>query len=204
MARGTRSTSSRRRRVPVVSHDDVRRVSAPDSTHPRSGCVANTASAFGQSNPWLHAARPVVRCRLQPRRIIQRSTADDANHSGRLRAWPRVAEQPRPAVRADPSALDTAAFGDAARDGYRGFSRHRECLVGDNNADGESTARNALTVCAVARVDFNRRPGDRVADRAADAASRQWQLHGSPGFVVRVKLRHSPAVRNRSDAWCGS
>ena len=63
-----------------------------------------------------------------------------------------------------------------------------ECVIGDDNADGESAARDALTVRAVACVDLDRRLGDRVADRAADAASRQWQLHGSPAFVVRVKL----------------
>ncbi len=102
-----------------------------------------------------------------------------------LRAWSRATEQPRAAIRADPSALDAPAVGNAARDGYRRLPRCGECIVVDHDANGERAARDALAVGAVAGVDIDRCLRDRIADRAADAASRQWQWHGSPAFAVR-------------------
>src|SRR5207237_8901172 len=72
-------------------------------------------AAFGQHDPGLLAARPKMRCGLQPRGVVERAASNPPDHHAPPCTGLRAADHPAAAFRAQPSCDRPAAVRDLLR-----------------------------------------------------------------------------------------
>src|SRR5215218_4751418 len=126
--------------------------------------------ALGQRDPGLRAAGPEVRGRPQPGGIVQRARPQRDETARWRRARLRAIADPSTAFRADPAGYRAPAVGGAPEGPWLA-PREAARLGRDHERRGKSTAGEPLADGAMAGVGHDRRPGDLVAEPAAQAAA---------------------------------
>ena len=146
--------------------------------------------ALRQPDPGLRAADPKVRSRAQPGGVVQRARPHPDEGARRRRARLSAVTDPSPALWADPPRHRASTVGRTLEWPY--LASCEAARLGLNyDRQGEGAAGQPLADGAVASVGDQRRLGDLVAHRAAQAAAGLRGLHRN-AFATTITVMAQP------------